>query len=306
MLEQVLRANEERNAQMAILVSMSDIYNSMHVINLENDTFKEYNVRNELSKAVDVSMGANDTLKQLMLVATEEKYHKEAIEFTDLHTLAERMKNKKIISKEFVSKVIGWYRASFITIESDLEGHPSRVIYVTQNIDKEKKKEQELYIKSNEDELTGLYNRRAYEDAIAEHDDVVKEEDFVFVSLDVNGLKTVNDTQGHVAGDELLIGAADCMKRCFGPYGRVYRIGGDEFAAMIFAGEMQLQHIKKDFEEVTAKWSGDLVPSLSISSGFVSKQDVDTVSVREMAKIADKKMYEAKAEYYKKNDRRKR
>jgi diguanylate cyclase (GGDEF)-like protein len=284
---------------------MSDIYNSMHVIDLEANTLKEYNVREELSKVADDSKGADETLKQLMTMATEEKYCREALEFTDIHTLADRMQNKKIISGEFMSKVIGWYRGSFITIETDEEGHPTKVIYVTQNIDKEKRKEEELMLKSNEDELTGLYNRRAYEDDIAEHNDTVTEEDFVFVSLDVNGLKKVNDTQGHTAGDELLKGAADCIRKCFGAYGKVYRVGGDEFAAMIFANDKQLENIKKDFVETTSKWSGSLVESLSISAGYVTREETDISSVHEMAKVADKRMYQAKAKYYKTNDRRK-
>jgi diguanylate cyclase (GGDEF)-like protein len=213
--------------------------------------------------------------------------------------MAERMRNKKIISEEFMSKAIGWYRGSIITIETDMDGQPTKVIYVTQNIDKEKKKEEELILKSNVDELTGLYNRRAYEDDILEHNDTANEENFVFASLDVNGLKKVNDTMGHKAGDELLIGAADCMKRCFEPYGKVYRTGGDEFAVMFFANDNQLKNIKTDFEDTTAKWSGKLVKSLSISCGYVTKHEAAAASVHEMAEIADKRMYEAKALFHK-------
>jgi diguanylate cyclase (GGDEF)-like protein len=218
------------------------------------------------------------------------------------------MQDKKIISEVFMSKVIGWFRASFITIEKDWSGHPTKVVFVTQNIDKEKKKEEELLIKSNVDELTGLYNRRAFEDSIAEYGDNVTEPDFVFISLDVNGLKVVNDSMGHAAGDELLQGAAACMKRCFSPYGRVYRIGGDEFSATIFANDDQLEKIKQDFEEVTAAWSGEIVKSLSISAGYVPKREVTTTSIHEMSHIADMKMYEAKARHYMENpeqDRRK-
>jgi diguanylate cyclase (GGDEF)-like protein len=298
MIKQVLRANDEKNTQMAVLVSMSDIYNSMHLIDLENNTFKEYSARDEVSAVINQTCGADEMMKKIMPIISDDDYCKATLEFTDIHTVAERMQNKKIISTELVSKAIGWYRASFITIEADEEGYPTKLIYVTQNIDKEKKKEEELIFKSNADELTGLYNRRAYEDDIAKYNDSVAEKNFVFVSLDVNGLKTVNDTKGHVAGDELLIGAASCMKQCFGPYGRIYRIGGDEFAAMIFANETQLESVKKDFEMVTAKWSGSLVESLSISCGYVAKRDVDITSVHEIANIADKKMYEAKAAFY--------
>lgn len=51
------------------------------------------------------------------------------------------------------------------------------------------------------------------------------------IMMDVNGLKTVNDSCGHMAGDELIIGAAKCIQTSMGEYGKVYRVGGDEFYA---------------------------------------------------------------------------
>jgi diguanylate cyclase (GGDEF)-like protein len=301
MVNKVGSATDEKNAQIKILTSMSDIYNTMHLIDLEKNILTEYSARDEITEVVKHNEGADRIMKELMELTTEENYLDAAQEFTDLRTVAGRMQNKKIISKEFMSKAIGWYRGSFITINKDEAGYPTKLIYVTQNIDKEKKKEEELLIKSNIDQLTGLYNRRAYEDDIADCHDTVTEQDFVFVSMDLNGLKTVNDTLGHAAGDELIIGAADCMEQCFGSYGRIYRIGGDEFAAILFVNEIQLHNIKQDFEDITARWSGKLVEKLSVSCGFVAKSEEDITSVREMANMADKRMYEAKAAYYGRN-----
>ena len=53
-------------------------------------------------------------------------------------------------------------------------------------------------------------------------------------SVDVNGLKKVNDTKGHTAGDELIKGAANCLTLAVGNNGKVYRTGGDEFMAVLF------------------------------------------------------------------------
>jgi diguanylate cyclase (GGDEF)-like protein len=283
---------------MAMLVSMSDVYNSMHLIDLEENTIRAYNARKEVSKVTEHTNVADEAMRQMLTMTTQEEYRDAVLEFGDVTTMADRMQNRKVISREFKSKSIGWYRASIIVVEADETGHPTKVIYVTRDIDEEKKKERELVFKSNTDELTGLYNRRAYEDDISERKDTVTENNFVFVSLDLNGLKKVNDTLGHIAGDELLVGAARCIKQCFGPYGKVYRIGGDEFVAMIFANETQLAGIKKDFEEVTAKWSGDMVKSLSVSCGYVTRQEVDITSVHAIANIADQRMYAAKAKHY--------
>jgi GGDEF domain-containing protein len=67
---------------------------------------------------------------------------------------------------------------------------------------------------------------------------------------------------------------------------------------MIFANETQLESIKKDFTHITANWSGSLVAGLSVSCGYVTKREAGTVSIHEMANLADQRMYEAKSEYY--------
>lgn len=153
---------------------------------------------------------------------------------------------------------------------------------------------------SNTDPLTGLGNRRLYESFQAPAAKGILEDDYIYISLDINGLKTVNDTLGHEAGDELIRGAADCMKQCLGAYGRVYRIGGDEFAAIIYASDEQLTRICEDLEETVMKWKGDLVKEMSISYGIVTKREFDAISSKEIARIADERMYAAKEAYYSK------
>ena len=124
------------------------------------------------------------------------------------------------------------------------------------------------------------------------------DDNFVYASIDVNGLKVVNDDIGHAAGDELLKGAADCMKKAFDKYGKVYRTGGDEFVCILFAGEKQLKDIEAELDRITANWTGELVSSLSLSVGYVTKREFKEDNILEMAKIADKKMYKAKSAYY--------
>jgi len=148
------------------------------------------------------------------------------------------------------------------------------------------------------DAMTGLYNRRAYEDDLHHAPEVPTEPDFVYVSLDLNGLKTANDNLGHDAGDELLRGAAFCMRTCFGSYGKLYRIGGDEFVAMIFADREKLQDIISDFSDTTASWTGKLVTDLSLSCGYAGMYEFPELTVPQLAKIADTRMYEDKAAFY--------
>lgn len=82
------------------------------------------------------------------------------------------------------------------------------------------------------DPLTGLKNRFGYEQALRELDQA-ENLPISIIMGDVNGLKALNDTEGHQAGDELLKTIADILQQCC-PYGNVVaRIGGDEFALLL-------------------------------------------------------------------------
>ncbi len=174
-------------------------------------------------------------------------------------------------------------------------------IFVTlQNeiIAREKRNVQKWMRRSNTDELTGLQNRHAYEADIKAIEERGVTSDFVYVSVDVNGLKSVNDQYGHVAGDELLVGAAECLRASFGLYGKLYRTGGDEFIALINVNEDKIDSLVKKTEELTSQWKGELISNLAVSCGYATRKDSGDVPIRQMAVLADKRMYEAKSEYY--------
>lgn len=156
------------------------------------------------------------------------------------------------------------------------------------------------------DYMTGFLNRRGYENHIEAYNAAPPEENFVYVSMDLNGLKQINDTFGHMVGDEVIKAAASCMKACFGNYGDLFRIGGDEFVAMIVADDNQLEQIKGDFEKMTRNWCGNLVKGLSVSYGCVRGKEFPEKSLTEIAEIADMRMYQAKQEHYRVNGKDRR
>ena len=85
------------------------------------------------------------------------------------------------------------------------------------------------------DNLTNLNNRTAFmQDFSQLNDNLSNHDEIGIVTFDVNNLKTVNDTQGHSVGDKLICCAANAINQSFSSeYTRVYRIGGDEFVAII-------------------------------------------------------------------------
>ncbi len=177
---------------------------------------------------------------------------------------------------------------------------------LAEKVDEEKKNVEKWKKKSNTDEVTGFFNRHAYEADIESLAKNKLNDEFVYLSMDVNGLKVVNDTLGHDAGDELIAGAGECMKKCFGLYGKLYRTGGDEFAALMNISDAELEVVKKEFSKITQEWTGKLVDNLTVSCGYVTMAEVKNMNLHQMAVMADKRMYENKTKYYQKRgiDRR--
>ncbi len=155
-----------------------------------------------------------------------------------------------------------------------------------------------LYRLSHTDQLTGGANRMAYGAAISELTKGELPDDLVYISADINGLKQVNDTLGHPAGDELIKGASRCLSNAMEEFGEVYRIGGDEFAALICAEPDSLDRIIYKLQIMTDKWKGKSVDDLSLSIGYASRREFSGESMETLIRKADQRMYDAKREYY--------
>lgn len=141
------------------------------------------------------------------------------------------------------------------------------------------------------DQLTEIGNRHAMHEYIAT---LEKEESVGILYCDVMGLKKINDTKGHQAGDRLLLRASRCLKEELGEYA-LFRIGGDEFLALcpgIGQEELlrRMEALKRRGEEQDAM----------MAVGCVWHPDGEEDMDRLIAK-ADDRMYEDKREYYDKH-----
>ena len=168
---------------------------------------------------------------------------------------------------------------------------------------KEKYEKEKYIYTSNTDELTKCFNRRAY-DLDMENLDLNTE--WVYISLDLNGLKKANDTLGHSAGDELICAASNCMKFAFASYGKIYRIGGDEFVVLIQESVSNIDSILQVFDTTIHDWHGKYSNSISVSYGVVKSSEQDFDSIHSVSKLAYERIYKSKSEYYNisGNDRR--
>lgn len=151
---------------------------------------------------------------------------------------------------------------------------------------------------SYRDQLTNLGNRRLYYRKIAKLEALGFEDDMNFIMIDVNGLKSINDSQGHDAGDELLVGTAVCMTESFPDAELICRMGGDEFFIIVKEKADVLEKRMNRFLAYAENWSGKYVKMISVSYGIANQQKFPGFTIPELQKAADEEMYKYKNDYY--------
>ena len=137
------------------------------------------------------------------------------------------------------------------------------------------------------DPLTGLLNRQSYYGDLDKHSSEIT----AIVTMDMNGLKTINDNEGHTAGDNALKTLANCFLKAAMEKQRLYRIGGDEYVIICFNSDEAevIDLIKRIRKEVA-----DTRYACSIGYAMVR----DGISVEQAYKTADQMLYKEKKEYY--------
>jgi two-component system cell cycle response regulator len=149
------------------------------------------------------------------------------------------------------------------------------------------------------DPLTGLYNRRGFTTLAAQHLKLASrsKRGFGIFSIDVDGLKKVNDRDGHAAGDRLLTDVAGVLTSAFRGSDIVARMGGDEFAVM--AMDLQKEHLpllEARLAERLRRRNADVPPdqAAGFSAGSVYFDPAGSATLEDLLERADRLMYEKK------------
>ncbi len=154
------------------------------------------------------------------------------------------------------------------------------------------------------DGLTGLLRRKAFlerfRQALQEAKTDQTERPLSLVLMDVDNFKLINDTHGHVTGDDLLVETAKVIRKLAGSGALIGRYGGDEFALIFPDAErdqvfLQMEHIRQALSQQEVKsQSGGALGGISISGG-VASFPVDGRTESELLRMADHALYRAKA-----------
>lgn len=143
------------------------------------------------------------------------------------------------------------------------------------------------------DALTGIANRRAWDDAAAGLAKMPEPPTGYVLSCDLDGLKDANDRYGHATGDALIRAAANLLNACVRSGDLVARVGGDEYAILLQgADEGAARRVRTRIRRAERRWrvtEHGLAPRLSIGSAPILGGDVETARCQ-----ADERMYASK------------
>lgn len=141
------------------------------------------------------------------------------------------------------------------------------------------------------DFLTQIQNRTAFEAYLSELNTDKKHVVTLFV-LDLNGLKGINDKHGHQYGDRAIVAAAACVEKTFRGKGRYYRIGGDEFCAIVVDDAADPVSLVCEFREQVERYNKNAELAIQVAIGYASAQQDGGISFfRDLFAKADQAMY---------------
>jgi diguanylate cyclase (GGDEF)-like protein/PAS domain S-box-containing protein len=123
-----------------------------------------------------------------------------------------------------------------VSLLSDSQDEAPNLIFQIQDITERKRAEQQLLHEAYHDALTGLPNRAWFVEQLEKSLESVRqgnEELFGVLFLDLDRFKVINDSIGHMYGDQLLVGVAERLRKCLRPGDKVARLGGDEFTILL-------------------------------------------------------------------------
>lgn len=173
------------------------------------------------------------------------------------------------------------------------------VVEAEQTIAEQSERIQKLEVMTSTDPLTGLLNRRGImqelENALAmanRHD-----EPSLFVYIDLDHFKRINDTYGHAAGDSKLRFVADCLLSSIRQTDHAARMGGDEFALLLRhsdfdGGKTRTSFIQQQLNFAKFKFKNHIIP---IRASFGVAEISPGMNVEDIIKISDREMYRNKS-----------
>ena len=162
------------------------------------------------------------------------------------------------------------------------------------------KQRHNLQYQATHDTLTGILNRRAFNQALEMLKKHPIDNDFTVYVSDIDNLKVTNDSIGHDAGDELIKVYAKIANKYLSPLGTLYKTGGDEFIGLLYTDKESIKIATDSIFKECIEYKGELIDKVEFSYGAAFAKNFSNPNINNMINIAEERMYNLKTERKKK------
>ena len=301
-----LRAMAERQIYQSIVNALSNRYEVIYYVDTVTGSYTEYCSSDKYARLEVGKTGADffaDTQRNLKLDIDPEDYPmmREAMKPENLLSSIRKNGSATLSYRLMLDGV-----PQYVNLYATHPPHDSvHLIIAVANVDADVRKENEYREAlgsamqlAHFDALTGVKNKHAYLQKETELDTLIREggqPQFAVVVCDVNGLKEVNDTRGHLAGDDYIRTASEILCAVF-QHSPVYRIGGDEFVVL-------LEHADYENRECLMQQLSDIIQEngekhhVTVACGISDYIPDDDLHVYDVFDRADRAMYAHKRRF---------
>lgn len=218
------------------------------------------------------------------------------VQFMNPDTYDERIRTVNSISHDFMDARGLWERVQLIVVDRESDGRLRHIIWAMESIDEEHRQQERLQRLAEMDTLSKVRNRRSGEAHVRKR--LEAGQSGMFILVDVDCFKSINDTYGHKAGDLVIVALAERLRELFRSDDVVFRLGGDEFAVFVpevSDGKTGAEIVRRIQTEV----DGIVIPelkggriSVSVGASYYPEDGDDTFDA--LYQRADHRMYENK------------
>ncbi|MBQ3378979.1 MAG: EAL domain-containing protein [Clostridia bacterium] len=283
-----------------IAQALSSDYFSIYYVNTETDYFIEYSAY-EAYQTLGIEKQGHDffelSRKNVQRVLYPEDLNMFLMTFTKENILKE-IKEKHTFTLTYRLMMAGSPTYVHLKATRMADKNDKHIVIGISNVDDQIRREQE-YAKAirmaNRDALTGVKSKNAYVEAEKDIDLAIargEAGDFAIVICDLNDLKLINDSLGHMAGDTYIKDACKLICNVF-KHSPVYRVGGDEFAAILRGGDYDTrEYLIRKMEEINEKNSA--LGKVTVACGAAAFDPKRDRLASDVFARADAAMYEDK------------
>lgn len=262
-------------------VISTDRYGTVELLNRAAEQFTGWRQNDAIGKPIE-------EVYRIINEHTEEQCENPISNVLKTKNIMEIDSSKILISKNDYRRPVEDSAAPIMDESGNIEG----AVLVFRDFTERKERQTQIEYLSYHDQLTGLYNRRFFEEELKRLD-VERNLPLTVVMGDVNGLKLLNDSFGHATGDNYLRKVAEVIKKGCRTDDIVARLGGDEFIILLprtDAGEAEI--ITKRIRTMALNERVGNI-DISVSFGYESKVSRH-VDIKEILKKAEDQMYKKK------------